>query len=101
MKRENILKFEWDIKKEIINIQKHGIDFSTASLVFKDVNRVEIYDELHSTEEDRYIAIGMVDGFVFLINVVFTERGDVLRIISARRATKREEDTYYDGSQRN
>ena len=43
------MRFEWDEKKEEINIQKHGIDFRTASLVFGDDNRIERYDEAHST----------------------------------------------------
>lgn len=50
--------FEWDDAKEKINISKHGIDFSTAALVFNDENRIEKYDELHSDSEDRYITIG-------------------------------------------
>ena len=50
--------FEWDDVKEKINIAKHGIDFGTAALVFRDENRIEFYDEAHSTDEDRYITIG-------------------------------------------
>ena len=45
--------FEWDDVKEKINIAKHGIDFGTAALVFQDENRIEFYDEAHSTDEDR------------------------------------------------
>ena len=46
------MKFEWDDHKEQINIQKHGIDFSTAALVFNDIYRIETYDSLHSDIED-------------------------------------------------
>ena len=50
--------FEWDENKEKINISKHGLDFSTAALVFRDQNRLEWFDELHSDYEDRYITTG-------------------------------------------
>ena len=54
------MTFEWDDNKEQINIKKHGMDFETASRVFDDENRIEIYDDLHSDYEDRYITIGMI-----------------------------------------
>ena len=57
--------FEWDDVKEKINIAKHGIDFGTAALVFRDENRIEFYDEAHSTDEDRYITIGQINGYHF------------------------------------
>lgn len=47
------LRFEWDEEKNKINIQKHGIAFETAAKVFADTNRIEIYDEAHSIDEDR------------------------------------------------
>lgn len=87
------LQFEWDEEKERINISKHGIDFITASHVFLDPNRIEYYDEAHSTLlEDRYITIGFAES---ILTVVYTDRTAVLRIISARIATKKEKDTYY------
>ena len=87
------LRFEWDEEKEKINIIKHGIDFKTASHVFLDLNRLEFYDEKHSTaEEDRYITIGLVEE---ILTVVYTERTTALRIISARAATKKERMAYY------
>ena len=79
--------FEWDEEKEKINIAKHGIDFATASHVFLDPDRLEYYDEKHSTsDEDRYITIDFVGD---VLTVVYTERIDALRIISARIATKK------------
>lgn len=91
--------FEWDDEKEQINIKKHGIDFETASYVFHDENRIEIYDELHSEYEDRYITIGMIDKITCIAMVVYTERGtDIVRIISARKATQKERRNYYDYS---
>lgn len=51
------IHFDWDEDKECINIKKHGIDFESASFVFLDENRIEIYDELHSDTENRFITI--------------------------------------------
>lgn len=91
--------FEWDDNKEQINIKKHGMDFTTASRVFDDEYRLEIYDDLHSDYEDRYITIGMIDEITCIAMVVYTERGtDVIRIISARKATPKERRKYYDHS---
>lgn len=90
------MKFEWDDNKEQKNIAKHGIDFGTAILVFGDDNRIEMYDAKHSLEEDRYITMGEINGYVMVLYVVYTERNDAIRIISARRATQREKEAYYD-----
>lgn len=83
---------EWDDEKEKINIKKHGLDFTTAAHVFDDIDRLEYYDEAHSTEEERYIVIGLVYKVLF---VVCTDREDATRIISARKATARERSVYY------
>lgn len=93
----NNLKFEWDDEKEQKNISKHKIDFSTAALVFNDDYRIEMYDERHSIEEDRYITIGQLNNFTFILMVVYTERKDAVRIISARLATKKEKEMYRYG----
>ncbi len=95
------MKFEWDDEKEKINIIKHGIDFATAARVFNDENRLEIYDEYHSDTEDRYITIGLIDGVAYVILVVYTERNDAIRLISARKATQKERSAYYDYTQGN
>ena len=89
----NRLLFEWDDEKAAINLKKHGVSFQTAALVFYDENRIEMYDSEHSLEEDRYITIGMVEDVLF---VVYTERKDRLRIISARLANKKERSMYYE-----
>ena len=88
--------FDWDDEKEKSNIEKHGIDFSTAALVFGDPNRLEKYDELHSDIEDRYITIGQINGMTVVVMVVYTMREALTRIISARLATKREREAYYN-----
>lgn len=90
---ENLL-FEWDDVKEQINIKKHGLSFSVAARVFEDPDRIEIYDELHSITEDRYNTIGMVNDILF---VVYTERINCIRIISARIATRQEKEIYNYG----
>ena len=87
------LKFEWDDEKAAINFKKHKVAFEDAIYVFQDENRIEFYDAEHSDTEDRYVAIGMVGTILF---VVFTERKDVTRIISARKANPVERSYYYD-----
>ena len=87
------MNFEWDDEKNKINFAKHGIDFETAMLVFNDLQRIEIYDMEHSNEEDRYNTIGMVNDVIF---VVYTERKENIRLISARIATKTERSIHYD-----
>lgn len=93
------MKFEWDDEKNRINLRKHGIDFETAALVFQDDNRLEFFDTNHSDEEDRYITIGMIDKVMCIIMVVYTEREQAVRLISARKATQKERSVYYDYSQ--
>ncbi len=90
------MQFEWDEDKNTINKKKHdGISFEMAVRVFLDEKRLERYDEAHSFwGEDRWNTIGMVGEVLF---VVYTERGDKIRLISARRATREEEQYYYDG----
>lgn len=95
------MQFEWDDEKEKINIIKHGIDFSTAAKVFKDENRIELYDEAHSEFEDRYITIGTIGDIAYVVMVVYTEREEAIRLISARKATSQERRMYYDYSQGN
>ena len=85
---------EWDDNKAEINKQKHNVSFSIAAKVFLDANRYTKVDEEHSDEELRYITIGRVGKILF---VVYTERGEVTRIISARKADKDERRKYFYG----
>ncbi|MBO5032503.1 MAG: BrnT family toxin [Lachnospiraceae bacterium] len=87
------IKFEWDEDKNIINKEKHKISFETAAYVFDDPYYIEMFDFEHSVDEGRYIAIGKV-GDILL--VVFPERKDTIRLISARLATNTERSLYYD-----
>ena len=83
---------EWDDEKAEINYKKHGLRFRVAARIFLDENKFEDYDELHSDEEDRWKVVGKVRD---VLVVIYTERGEKYRIISARYATKEEEDDYY------
>lgn len=87
------MKFEWDENKNMLNKEKHKISFETAAHVFDDPRYIEMYDFEHSKDEDRFIAIGKVGDVIF---VVFAERGDIIRLISARLATSIERELYYD-----
>ena len=87
------MKFEWDEDKITINKEKYKISFETAAYVFDDPYYIEMFDFEHSVDEDRYIAIGKVGDVLF---VVFTERKDTIRLISARLATNAERSLYYD-----
>ena len=87
--------YEWDENKNQLNKRIHdGIGFETAVRVFLDEKRIEKYDSKHSTiAEERWNVIGLVNDILF---VVYTERGNSTRLISARKATKDEEREYYD-----
>jgi uncharacterized DUF497 family protein len=85
--------FEWDRKKARTNARKHGVTFEEAQTVFADPTAVVFYDECHSDDELRDIAIGhSVAGRLLLVS--FTEREGVYRIISARKADRRERKRY-------
>jgi uncharacterized protein len=85
--------FEWDDAKNDANFANHGVTFEHARLAFADPSAVGEYDDRFSYGEHRYTLVGMVQGT--LIFVAYTERDDKVRIISARRATKHEQDDYY------
>jgi len=80
----------------LLNWKKHSVNFEDAALVFADENRIERFDSEHSDDEDRYITIGKVESVLF---VIYTERGEITRLISARRATAQERRNYYAGNE--
>ena len=92
-----MIRFEWDPAKAKANVRKHGVSFEEAQSVFFDEFAVQFFDEEHSAEEERFLMLGMSSEARLLL-VCHCERraGRVIRIISARRATKRES-TYYGG----
>jgi uncharacterized DUF497 family protein len=88
-----MLTFEWDKRKELANIRKHGASFHEASTVFLDPLSMTFYDPDHAEDEDRYITLGMTKNGRLLF-VSHAERGDRVRIISAREASKLERNGY-------
>ena len=81
------LIIEWDDNKALLNKIKHKIRFELAARVFLDENRIDYFDELYSDDEERWKVIGKVRD---ILAVIYTERGERLRLISARYATKEE-----------
>ena len=91
------LRFEWDPNKNILNQKKHKISFEEAQTVFYDDNALLIDDPDHSEEEERFILLGFSHRANILVVCHCYRRSDsVIRIISARKATKNEERTYND-----
>lgn len=91
------MQFEWDPNKARTNRTKHGISFETAVLAFRDERAVIIEDDRFDYEECREILIGLVPSVKRCLMVVFTEREeDLIRVISARKATRLETDLYYE-----
>ncbi|HYT90316.1 MAG TPA: BrnT family toxin [Gemmataceae bacterium] len=91
------LAFEWDEKKARTNLKKHGVSFEEAATVFGDPLSLTIGDPVHSEEEDRFVTLGESDRGRLLV-VVSTDRGEKIRIISARVATRRERTDYEEGA---
>lgn len=87
------MEFEWDDAKANDNLRKHGVSFAAAALAFRDPFAVEWIDERQPYGEERIVLLGSSGGIV--LTVIYTERGPRIRIISARRATKHEQDHYY------
>jgi uncharacterized protein len=85
--------FEWDATKAAENHLRHGVEFETARQVFRDPFAIEQLDDREDYGEDRLILIGMGNGIV--LTIVYTERDARIRLISARRATKHEQDEYF------
>ena len=93
-----MIKFEWDRAKALANLKKHGITFEEAQSVFYDDYAIQFFDNEHSDNEERFLLLGTSSNAKLLL-VCHCERdsGDVLRIISARKATKRESAHYLGG----
>lgn len=90
--------FKWDKRKNRINIEKHGVSFEEAKSVFYDENAIEFYDFEHSKNEERFFLLGLSSHLrILLICHCFKEKDSVIRIISARKATKKEQKIYFGG----
>jgi len=90
------MAFEWDSEKELENFEDHGVHFETAEQIFDDPFRMERHDDDSSNGEDRWQTMGFFNDVLF---VVYTERGDVTRIISARIAERFERRIYHGNSE--
>ncbi len=88
------MTYQWDDDKATANLRKHGIDFADAVSVFSDDLAITIPDERF--DEERFITVGM-DAFGRVLVVVYTWRGNEIRLISARKATRRERKQYEEG----
>ncbi|MDF3822393.1 BrnT family toxin [Leptospira sp. 96542] len=92
------MRFEWDTDKELSNLNKHQISFTKAAFVFADPKTIFLPDPDHSDGEIREIALGKIENITIAV-VIFVDRSnkeeEVIRIISARRATLKEEAQYY------
>lgn len=89
------IRFEWDANKAAANQRKHGVTFDEARTVFFDENAKLINDPDHSDDEDRFVILGLSSNFRFvLVCHCYREQGNVIRIISARKASTQESKQY-------
>lgn len=90
------LRFEWDEKKSLSNAKKHGVSFEEAQTAFLDENAIEFHDPEHSRDEDRFIMLGMsFKDRILVVCHCYRKNEEVIRIISARKADKDEEKSYW------
>jgi len=92
------IKFGWDARKAKQNIKKHSVSFEEASTVFFDERAIEFFDPDHSEQEDRFLMLGLSCRLrVLVVSYCFRKKGLEIRIISARRATSKEQKVYNRG----
>ncbi len=87
------MEYEWDETKRLTNIRKHGIDFVDLPDLF-DGNIITVEDDRYDYGEQRFVTLGLLQSRILV--VVHTERGNSIRIISARKATKYEQQVYFE-----
>jgi len=90
------LRFEWDSEKAARNLAKHDVSFEEASTVFGDPLGKIVQDPRHALGEQRFVLLGHSERQRFL-TIMFTDRGEAIRLISARKATRRERREYEEG----
>lgn len=88
------MTYEWDEVKAQLNIAKHGVSFDEAKSVFNDECALVVFDEEHSNDEERFLLLGQSIKERILLVVHCYKQGDIIRIISARKATKKEKKQY-------
>ncbi len=93
-----MIRFDWDEHKNILNQRKHGISFDEAKSVFEDETAILFDDPVHSKREERFLLLGMSkEANVCIVCHCYRESDTVIRIISARKATKKEKERYVRG----
>ncbi len=91
------LRFEWDTAKNIENKRKHGVSFEEAQAVFLDENALMIHDPDHSDDEDRFVLLGLSAKIrILAVCHCYRKSDEVIRIISARKATRNEQIRYWE-----
>jgi uncharacterized DUF497 family protein len=91
-----VISFSWNDRKNKANQKKHGVSFDEAKTVFYDENAIRYFDPDHSEDEDRFLMVGVSRNLrMIIVCHCFREEDSVIRIISARKATKSEEDNYW------
>ncbi len=92
------IRFSWDEQKNRTNQKKHRVSFDEAQTVFFDENAIEYFDPDHSVDEDRFLMLGISFRLrVLVVSYSLRQRGSEIRIISARKATKKEQKVYFGG----
>jgi hypothetical protein len=92
------LRFTWDESKSKANQKKHGISFEEAQTVFFDENAIEFFDPDHSESEDRFLLLGLSSSLrIVVVSHCYRKKESLIRIISARKATKKEQKVYTGG----
>ena len=91
-----MISFSWDNGKNEANKKKHGVSFDEAKTVFYDENAIRYFDPDHSDDEDRFLMVGVSQKLrIIIVCHCFREEDSVIRIITARKATKGEDDVYW------
>ena len=92
------IEFSWDARKARQNLQKHKVSFEEAATVFYDENAIEFFEPGHSIDEDRFLMLGLSGRLrIMVVSYCLRKKGSEIRIISARKATKKEGQVYIEG----
>ena len=92
------IEFSWDARKARENLEKHRVSFEEASTVFYDESAIEFFDSEHSTDEERFLMLGLSGRLrIMVVSYCLRKEGSAIRIISARKATQKEEKVYIKG----
>lgn len=91
------MEYEWDEVKAAVNLAKHGISFTAAARALEDLRKVEILDDRFDYGEERILSLCMDRGNVLLVVTVTLDDENICRIISARKATRHEQEQYFQG----